>query len=279
MISEPRVSVAIPTFNGMPYLAEAIDSIRRQTYPGIDLFVVDGGSTDGTLDWLKDQSIDYVSLPPGTPVAHTWTAATERTRGDLVTLMCQDDLLYPTAIAVQVHNLQQSRGAIASVAQRDVIDAGGHVVKRSRGLAGITAPEIDGSALIRQCFRKGTNVVGEPHVVLFRREALLEHMPWDGTIPYLLDLGTYQAVFDNPGARVAIHREPIGAFRVSSASWSTRLVDQQLKQMRTWQRNFSDTHEVSRREALESSLSTWGQAQARKAFYRMLRLRKRWTSA
>ena len=278
MTTEPQVSVAIPTFNAMPYLAQAIDSIRRQTYPRIELVIVDGGSTDETLDWLQDQAIDYVSLPPGTPVAQTWTTATELTRGDLVTLMCQDDLLYPTAIATQVNRLQQSKAALASIAQRDVIDAAGHIVKRARGLAGIKSHEVDGSALIRQCFRKGTNVIGEPHVVLFRREALLEHMPWDGTIPYLLDLNPYQAVFDNPGARVAISREPIGAFRVSSASWSTRLVNQQLRQMRAWQRNYSDTHRVSQREALESSMNTWGQAQARRAFYRLLRLRKRWAA-
>ena len=279
MNSEPLVSLVIPAFDGMPYLPKAIDSIHRQTYSNIELVVVDGGSTDGTLNWLRSQAIDFTSLPAGTPVATTWTTATERARGDFITLMCQDDLLYPTAIATQVHAIQQSVDACASVAQRDVIDASGRIVKRSRGLAGIASHEVNGPALIRQCFRKGTNVIGEPHVVLFRREALLEHMPWDGTIPYLLDLTTYQAVFDNPVARVAIHREPIGAFRVSSASWSTRLVDQQLKQMRAWQRNFSDTHEVSRREAFESSINTWGQAQARKAFYRTLRLRKRWTSA
>jgi len=277
--SEPQVSVTIPTFNGMPYVAEAIDSVRRQTYPHIELIVVDGGSTDGTLDWLNEHSINHVSLPQGTPVAQTWTAATERSQGDLVTLLCQDDLLYRTAIETQVQRLVASTTAVASVAQRDVIDASGHLVKRARGLSGITAPEIDGSALIRQCFRKGTNVIGEPHVVLFRREALMDHMPWNGTIPYLLDLSTYQAVFDRSGVRVAMHREPVGAFRVSSSSWSTRLVDQQLEQMRLWQANFSDTHQVSRRERLESAWNTWSQAQARKTFYRVLRFRKRWSSA
>lgn len=278
MRADPRVSVTIPTFNGMPYLAEAIDSIGRQTYPHIELVVVDGGSTDGTLDWLADQSIQHISLPQGTPVAQTWTTATERTSGDLVTLMCQDDLLYPTAIATQVKRLQPSENLTASVAVRDVIDASGNIVKRARGLAGVPSGVIEGPALIRQCFRKGTNVIGEPHVVLFRREALLKSMPWDGTIPYLLDLSTYQAIFDVPGVRVAISRDPIGAFRVSSSSWSTRLVDAQLRQMREWQSNFAKTHEVSGRERFESSLNTWSQAQARKAFYRMLRLRKRWTS-
>ncbi len=273
------VSVVIPTFNGLAYLAEAIDSVRRQTYPNIELVVVDGGSADGTLSWLKTEGIEHTSLPQGTPPAETWTAATQAAAGELITLLCQDDVLYPEAIGRQLSRMEQVPGAIATVARRDVIDASGTVVNRARGLAGISGDQIEGPELIRQCLRKGTNVIGEPHVVLFRRQALLDQMPWDGSIPYLLDLATYQAVFDHPGVIVAINAEPVGAFRVSSASWSTRLVADQLRQMRQWQASFARTHPVSTRERLESRWNTWSQAQARRAFYLLLKVRKRWESA
>ena len=273
------VSVVIPTFNGLAYLAETIDSVRRQTYPNIELVIVDGGSTDGTLAWLETASIEHTSLPPGTPPADTWTAATQAASGEFITLLCQDDVLYPEAIATQLSPMRQVPGAIATVARRDVIDASGSRVKRARGLAGISTNQIEGPDLIRQCLRRGTNVIGEPHVVLFRRQALLDQMPWDGSIPYLLDLATYQAVFDHPGVIVAINAEPVGAFRVSSASWSTRLVADQLRQMRQWQASFARTHPVSTRERLESRWNTWSQAQARRAFYLLLKVRKRWKSA
>lgn len=279
MAGDQLVSLVIPTFNGLAYLAEAIDSVRHQTYPNIELVIVDGGSTDGTLSWLETEGIAHVSLPPGTPPAETWTAATQATTGDLITLLCQDDVLYPEAIATQLSHMEQVPGAIATVARRDVIDASGTIVTRARGLAGITANQIEGPELIRQCLRKGTNVIGEPHVVLFQRQALLDQMPWDGSIPYLLDLATYQAVFDHPGVVVAINAEPVGAFRVSSASWSTRLVADQLRQMRQWQASFARTHPVSTREHLESRWNTWSQAQARRAFYLLLKVRKRWESA
>ena len=77
MASDQLVSVVIPTFNGLPYLAEAIDSVRCQNHPNIELVIVDGGSTDGTLSWLETKGIEHTSLPPGTPPADTWTAATQ----------------------------------------------------------------------------------------------------------------------------------------------------------------------------------------------------------
>ena len=44
----PRVSVVIPVKNGERYLAEAIESIRGQALPSLEIVVVDDGSTDGT---------------------------------------------------------------------------------------------------------------------------------------------------------------------------------------------------------------------------------------
>ncbi len=52
-MSTPLVSVVVPVFNGMSFLAATIDSIRGQDYPNVELVVVDGGSTDGSLDWVR----------------------------------------------------------------------------------------------------------------------------------------------------------------------------------------------------------------------------------
>ena len=48
----PRVSVLLPVHNGMPWLVEAIESLRRQTFTDHEVIVIDDGSTDGTGDYL-----------------------------------------------------------------------------------------------------------------------------------------------------------------------------------------------------------------------------------
>ncbi|HEY9342351.1 MAG TPA: glycosyltransferase, partial [Hanamia sp.] len=50
---QPKISVIIVVFNGAKTLTQAIESVLRQTYKNVELIVVDGGSTDGTLDILR----------------------------------------------------------------------------------------------------------------------------------------------------------------------------------------------------------------------------------
>ncbi len=57
-----KVSIVMPVYNGSKYLRKAIDSILSQTYTNFELVVVDGGSTDGTLDILASYpEIRYIS--------------------------------------------------------------------------------------------------------------------------------------------------------------------------------------------------------------------------
>jgi glycosyltransferase involved in cell wall biosynthesis len=52
-VSEPAVSIVLPTYNGLPYLREAIESVRAQTFANWELIVIDDGSTDDSLEWLQ----------------------------------------------------------------------------------------------------------------------------------------------------------------------------------------------------------------------------------
>ena len=54
-----KVSVLIANYNNQKYIKESIDSINRQTYKNIEYIIVDGGSTDGTIDIIK-KNIEYI---------------------------------------------------------------------------------------------------------------------------------------------------------------------------------------------------------------------------
>jgi glycosyltransferase involved in cell wall biosynthesis len=57
----PLISIITATFNAARFLSDTIRSIRAQSYPNIEWIVIDGGSTDATLDFLKaiHDIIDY----------------------------------------------------------------------------------------------------------------------------------------------------------------------------------------------------------------------------
>ena len=52
LTSVPAVSIILPTYNGLPYLRDAIDSVRGQTFTDWELIVIDDGSTDDSVGWL-----------------------------------------------------------------------------------------------------------------------------------------------------------------------------------------------------------------------------------
>lgn len=217
-----------------------LDSVRAQTYRDLDIVLVDGGSTDGSREWLdavRDPRVRVVHMPPGTSAAANWTAACNESTGGFVKLLCQDDLLHPTGIERQVADMQSHTTAVMAVAQRDIIDAHGRTLLRRQGGARLSSGVMDGDAAIRAAYVTGTNVLGEPLAVLFRRERLLECLPWNDTDPLMLDLEMYARVAH--GQSVVVRRESVGAFRVSSSSWSTRLAAEQVRQFSHWQQGFA----------------------------------------
>ena len=234
------VSVVVPVYDGMPHLVALADSLLAQTYPNLEFVFSEGGGTDGSLDFLRsltDPRVRIIEQPGRPSPGGNWTLATEAGAGQFIKLVCQDDLLAADAVAKQVADLQAHPSAVMAIAQRDIVDAKGALLYPKRGCAGLHAGLHAGEHVIRTSFLQGTNVIGEPLAVLFRREALLASMPWSDANPLVLDLDCYQRVAPQGDAFVRL--ESIGSFRVSTSSWSTRLAKQQLGQFHHWQSEYA----------------------------------------
>lgn len=99
----PLVSIAVPCFNGEGYVGDAIASALGQTYPDIEIIVVDDASTDGSPEVIRAAAALDCRLRPifleenGGPAAAR-NAALAAARGEWITLLDADDLYRPDRI-------------------------------------------------------------------------------------------------------------------------------------------------------------------------------------
>lgn len=121
----PLVSVVVPTFNAAPFIAATIDSVLRQTWPALELIVVDDRSTDRTREVVAqlaatDARLRLVELPRnhGTPGGPR-NRGTEQARGDWVAYLDADDLWHPRKLELQMAALRVHGGWMCSTEMRD----------------------------------------------------------------------------------------------------------------------------------------------------------------
>ena len=275
-IEKLTVSVVIPVHNGMPHLPKALASVLAQTQIPDEIIVVENCSTDGTAEWLEERArptVRVIIQPEFVSAAANWTEAVRSATGDLVKLLCADDILEPTSIEEQSRALQRHPKALLAASQRKIVDNWGKTVVHSRGLGRLSG-EVNGRAVIHACARGGRNLLGEPCCVLFRREALDRHLPWDDTLPYTIDLDMYTRVLAE-GTAVAT-RESLAQFRMATGSWSAQLSRVQRNQFEGWRdRAIKDgLLELSPFELLQSRVMSGAQHGLRQAAYRVTAMRR-----
>ncbi|HOA22963.1 MAG TPA: glycosyltransferase family 2 protein [Aggregatilineales bacterium] len=93
--SLPLISIVTPTFNAMPYVEEAIESVLAQGYPAFEHIVIDGGSTDGTLDVLRRYPHLTWLSGPDKGQSDALNKGFRLARGDLVGWLNADDRYLP----------------------------------------------------------------------------------------------------------------------------------------------------------------------------------------
>ncbi len=224
-MTAPRVSVVVPAYNNADYIRQTVESVLGQTFTDFELVVADHSSTDSTWTLLQryadDPRVRLLSTPAGGGAERNWNRVTEVASGELLKLVCGDDLVYPEMLARQVRAFDEGGDGVAMVASpRDIVDASGRVVVRNHGLAGLRG-RVPGPVAVRRSVLAGTNIFGEPACVMFRRSHLEAVGGWHGDPGYLIDQATYARVLLR-GDLVATEG-PFAAFRISATQWSVEL--------------------------------------------------------
>jgi GT2 family glycosyltransferase len=131
-----RVAVVIPSWNGRDQLATVLESLEEQRFRDFDTVVVDNGSTDGTVEYLRESwpDVRVVSLDRNIGFAAAVNRGIERGNGEYVALINNDVELEPHWLEITVATLDEHRdaGSVASKLleweRRNVLDGAGDLV-------------------------------------------------------------------------------------------------------------------------------------------------------
>lgn len=140
------VSIVTPTLNFAHFIEETIRSVAGQDYPDIEHIVVDGGSTDGTLEILRRFPNVKVLTGKDRGAADAINRGFEHSRGEFFTWLNADDLLLPGAIRAAVEALRQEPDAGA------VYGEGWWIDEQGARLDAYPTRDFDARLLERECF-------------------------------------------------------------------------------------------------------------------------------
>jgi len=132
MTSKPLISVIVAVYNGAKTLQRCIDSVSDQTYLNKELIIIDGGSTDGTIEIItsNQDNITYWESEPDNGIYNAWNKALGHTTGDWICFLGSDDYLWnktvfeeimPHMIKAESQDIRMVYGQVARVTQDDEI--------------------------------------------------------------------------------------------------------------------------------------------------------------
>lgn len=126
----PLVSIVTPSFNQAEYLEATIQSVLTQDYPRIEYIVIDGGSTDGSVDVIQkyQSSLAFWVSEQDKGQTDAINKGFNRAKGDILAWINSDDTYNPKAVGEAVLYLMENPDVAMVYADCDFIDEQGRVI-------------------------------------------------------------------------------------------------------------------------------------------------------
>ena len=219
----PLVSIIIPTYQRPEYFRQALESVVRQTYRNLDIFVTDNSHDEATKQVYEqyfsgDSRIRYEHHPEYDGAEANWHRANTYDNPDAtyVNWLMDDDLFHPEKIAAMIDCFLQHPGVVLVTSYRRLIDADGKELPDApwskSPLASTT--RVKGDGMGRAMLVNMLNIIGEPTTALVRKSALYRgHLGWPGESKkyWISDYPTWFHVLSQ--GDVIYMTEPLSFFR------------------------------------------------------------------
>jgi alpha-1,3-rhamnosyltransferase len=133
--NQPLVTVIIASYNHAPYIEACIQSVLRQTYPNVELLVVDDGSKDDSVERISrlqaEHGFDF-QVQQNQGLTHTLNAAIKRAKGSLIVPFGSDDIMLEERLAKQVAYMEGKPEVGICAGNIELIDAQGELFPEKR---------------------------------------------------------------------------------------------------------------------------------------------------
>jgi GT2 family glycosyltransferase len=159
MPNPPKISVVTPSFNSIHTIRETIESVANQDYPRVEHIVVDGGSTDGTLEVLRGSPRLIWVSEPDEGHYHAMDKGTRMASGEVVAILNADDCYRPGVLTEVAAAFTRHADWVGLFGDIVYVDAEGHEIFRR-----------EEARFDPQIIRFGHNVVN--HQTLFLTKAV-----------------------------------------------------------------------------------------------------------
>jgi glycosyltransferase involved in cell wall biosynthesis len=204
----PLVSVVIPCYNANRYLAEAIESVLLQTYPRIEIIVVDDGSTDETARIARSYPVHYI-YQANRGISAARNTGIRHCQGEYVLFLDHDDRLLPRAVEIGVRLLEEHPECALAVGEHRYIGADGRAI----GYSNKHAAGRDHYLMLLE-----HNFIETPCSALHRRSGIALTGGFDESLRGAEDLEFYLRTARQ--STWVAHEAPVSEYRLHGASLS-----------------------------------------------------------
>ena len=207
-MTQPLVSIIIPSYNQAHFIGQTLDSVFAQDYKNIEVLVLDGASSDGTVELLKKYSdrLAYWVSEKDAGQSDAVNKGLQRAKGDFIGWINSDDLYYPNAVSEGMKQLLAHPEASIVFGDHDVIDADNKVLHVRREI-----PYSMGVSLYtKACYH--ANLTG-----LFRKSCFEQAGLLRTDLHYTMDFEFYLRV-SALGMRILHNSKIVGSYRLHETS-------------------------------------------------------------